>query len=258
MAKFSIVTVAFNNLAGLQTTYSSLIEQTYKKFEWIVIDGGSADGSKAYIESVANREEYNQFKMKWISEKDNGIYHAMNKGINFSNSEYTLFLNSGDSLCENDVLLNVARFSENYDPCSQSMLYGNFYMLIKNNKVKRIARLPSYLDYSLPTSHQAIFYPTKVIRELKYSRKYIISNDYYITCKAHISGVKLLQMDALIANFSVGGTSMKNFLRSCNEAFDIQVNTLRVNILFAYLSWLRRVVTYLSLSTLYLFSSNSN
>lgn len=96
--KLSIITVNLNNKDGLQKTIDSVISQTFKDFEWIVIDGGSTDGSKELI------EKYSEFISYWVSEPDKGIYNAMNKGIRVAKGEYLQFLNSGDYLMASDVL----------------------------------------------------------------------------------------------------------------------------------------------------------
>ena len=98
MPKVSIITINFNNLEGLQRTVESVVNQTWQEFEYIVIDGGSTDGSKEYLECQKDRIDY------WVSEKDSGIYNAMNKGIAIATGEYLLFLNSGDNLINDFVL----------------------------------------------------------------------------------------------------------------------------------------------------------
>ena len=99
--KLSIITINLNNKAGLQKTIDSVITQTCKDFEWIIIDGGSTDGSRELIEKYADNVSY------WISEPDRGIYNAMNKGIRLSHGEYLYFLNSGDSFFDKNVLSNI-------------------------------------------------------------------------------------------------------------------------------------------------------
>ena len=96
--KLSIITINYNNLAGLQKTIESVVSQTFRDFEWIVIDGGSVDGSRELIERYANSFSY------WVSEPDKGIYNAMNKGIVVAKGDYLLFLNSGDWLCDEMAL----------------------------------------------------------------------------------------------------------------------------------------------------------
>ena len=108
MPKLSIITVNLNNREGLRKTAESVVSQTYKDYEWIVIDGGSTDGSKELIEQYAEHISY------WVSEPDKGIYNAMNKGIRQAHGEYFLFLNSGDSLCDDDIVESfcVGNFKE--------------------------------------------------------------------------------------------------------------------------------------------------
>src|SRR5690349_9650846 len=100
--KISIITINYNNLAGLQKTISSVFNQSCQNFEYIVIDGGSTDGSKEYIEQFAHRFRY------WVSAKDNGIYHAHNKGAARASGRYLLFLNSGDCFVNSETLNKVA------------------------------------------------------------------------------------------------------------------------------------------------------
>lgn len=94
----SIITINFNNVAGLKRTLESIMSQTYKEFEYIVIDGGSTDGSMEIINIYSDKINY------WVSEPDKGIYHAMNKGIKASKGKYLQFLNSGDYLVDDLVV----------------------------------------------------------------------------------------------------------------------------------------------------------
>lgn len=122
--KLSIITVNLNNKSGLQKTIDSVISQTYKDFEWIIIDGGSTDGSKELI------EKYSSYITYWVSEPDKGIYNAMNKGIKVAKGEYCLFLNSGDGLVSSDVLKKV--FQRNI---STDIINGN--LIILSNPIRR-------------------------------------------------------------------------------------------------------------------------
>lgn len=99
--KLSIITINYNNRDGLQKTIESVVGQTFHDIEYVVIDGGSTDGSVDVIKEYADKINY------WVSEKDNGIYHAMNKGVKAAHGEYALFLNSGDCLCNEHVIATV-------------------------------------------------------------------------------------------------------------------------------------------------------
>jgi glycosyltransferase involved in cell wall biosynthesis len=136
MPKLSIITINYNNLEGLKKTIESVSSQTCKEFEYLIIDGGSTDGSVAYIESKSDAIDY------WISEPDKGIYHAMNKGIELATGEYILFINSGDHLFSNKVVKSVEQYLKSYD-----VVYFNLQIISEDNRVK-IHSLPDKLKFS--------------------------------------------------------------------------------------------------------------
>ena len=96
--KLSIITINYNNAEGLRKTMESVLAQTYTEIEYIIVDGASTDGSVDVIRELATRPT-----IKWVSEKDTGIYNAMNKGIRMATGEYIQILNSGDILAADDV-----------------------------------------------------------------------------------------------------------------------------------------------------------
>lgn len=112
--KLTIITINYNNKEGLRRTIESVVGQSTHNFEYIVIDGGSDDGSLEVI------REYDDFITRWVSEPDSGIYHAMNKGISFASGEYCQFINSGDYLASDDVIETMMR---ELPDCS--IFYGN-------------------------------------------------------------------------------------------------------------------------------------
>jgi glycosyltransferase involved in cell wall biosynthesis len=170
MQKLSIITINYNNLEGLKRTVESVVNQTWREFEYIVIDGGSTDGSAEYIESQSDEINY------WVSEPDKGIYNAMNKGILKSTGEYLLFLNSGDHLFNNEVL-------------SKCNLNLNFYDLITFNiqivgdKYSRIINYPEKLRFSYlfinVVCHQSTFIKKELFKFVGlYDESLKISSDW--------------------------------------------------------------------------------
>lgn len=117
--RLSIITINRNNASGLEKTMRSVDSQTYKEFEYVVVDGASTDGSVEVIKD----EETNFNHLKWISEADCGIYNAMNKGIRMATGEYCQFLNSGDYLASDDVVERML-YSLEEKGCPD-ILYGN-------------------------------------------------------------------------------------------------------------------------------------
>src|SRR6188508_2910860 len=120
----SIITVVYNNLAGLKHTYQSIQSQTSTDFEWLVIDGGSSDGTKEWLTNLAVSN------MCFISEKDGGLYDAMNKGLNLAKGKFVWFMNSGDSIFSPDTVQVLIDQSAGKD-----VLYGET-MLVDENDTK--------------------------------------------------------------------------------------------------------------------------
>lgn len=159
MHKFSIITVNLNNATGLKKTMDSVLHQSYSNFEYIVIDGGSIDQSVETIKSEARRLSH------WITEKDKGVYDAMNKAIKVANGEYLLFLNSGDYLTDKNTLADAVGQFENTD-----IVYGNLQMVEEEKSYTAV--YPSKLSFadfvegSLP--HPGSFIKRRLFDELGY------------------------------------------------------------------------------------------
>jgi glycosyltransferase involved in cell wall biosynthesis len=199
--KLSIITVNLNNKAGLEKTIRSVAEQTFADFEYIIIDGGSTDGSADVIKKYANKIK------DWVSEKDNGIYNAMNKGILKSSGEYLLFLNSGDYLLGKDILEKVFALNRTED-----ILYGN--MMIDygfGNLAKGI--MPGQINFK-HMMRDTLWHPVSFIRkELllslgMYDESLKITADYDFFLKAIlVNKCSLYHLQETISVFSFDGIS---------------------------------------------------
>ncbi len=152
--KLSIITVNLNNKEGLQKTIDSVVSQTFKDFEWIVIDGGSTDGSKELI------EKYSDYISYWVSEPDKGIYNAMNKGIRVAKGDYLHFLNSSDTYIDNNTL---SKFFSN--SCKSDIIFGNT-LKYEGDKFTKINLKNEYITcYNLTIdtiNHQCAFIKRKL------------------------------------------------------------------------------------------------
>lgn len=168
--KLSIITINYNNKAGLQKTIDSVIAQTWRDFEWIIIDGGSTDGSKELI------EQYQQHFAFWCSEPDKGVYNAMNKGIDKARGEYLNFMNSGDIFYSKDTLEEVfARNTLNAD-----MVYGDWVRIEKENVVLMKAPNEVSLDFFYIDNicHQAMFLKSSTMKKKGYDETFQIYADW--------------------------------------------------------------------------------
>lgn len=166
--KISIITVCYNE-PDLRETCESIINQTYQDFEWIVIDGGSNKETLDIFEKYKNR--INTF----ISEKDNGIYNAMNKGIKLSHGEYLLFMNAGDSFYDKNVLSKFVECGLDKD-----IIYSN---CVTAFSLPRIETYPEVLDSSFwiqnSLPHQATLIKNSLFKKYgMYDENYKIVSDY--------------------------------------------------------------------------------
>lgn len=165
--KISIITVNYNDKAGLEKTFKSVASQTWRDFEFLVIDGGSTDGSKELIEANANNIDY------WVSEPDKGVYSAMNKGIKAAKGEFVIFMNGGDIFCNDLVLENVeSKLTSDFD-----IYYGDNYKVKSGSKRKKTypQKLSFSFFYTSSINHQSTF-----IKRQLFLDNYFYKEDYKI------------------------------------------------------------------------------
>lgn len=196
--KYSIITINFNNEEGLKKTIESVINQTFRDFEYIVIDGGSTDGSKEILKKYDAQITY------WVSEKDKGIYNAMNKGISHAVGDYLNFMNSGDSYHTQTVLEDIAEM--NYE---DDIIIGGFC-----ERLKRIHHIIPQQEITLLSlmkytpNHQATFYKRKLFCKRLYDESYKLLADRkfnYLSIIYDNCSVKII--DNIVADYDTNGVS---------------------------------------------------
>ncbi|BCU54928.1 colanic acid biosynthesis glycosyltransferase WcaE [Enterobacter kobei] len=231
----SVITVAFRNYDGVAKTYASLahLAQAHDiTFEWIVVDGGSQDGTAEFLENLNG-----QYNLRYVSEKDKGIYDAMNKGIAMAEGRFALFLNSGDIFHPDAA--DVVRQLEN---APESAMYIGDALLDfgDGKKIRRSAKHGWYIYHSLPASHQAIFFPVSGLKTYPYDLQYKVSSDYALAARMYKAGYGFKRLKGLVSEFSMGGVSTSNNLELCQDAKNVQRKILRVPAFWAELSYLLR------------------
>ena len=184
--KYSIITINFNNKNGLRKTIESVIRQTCRDFEYIVIDGGSTDGS---IEVLKDYDEHITY---WISEPDKGIYNAMNKGIAIATGEYLNFMNSGDCFYASNVLENVSKY--NYDT---DFIVGKDYhfneKLQKGHASIQPPRTTMIHFFVATLDHQSSFIRRNLFIDSPYDEKYRLVSDWIFFTEKIVKEQKQVQ-----------------------------------------------------------------
>lgn len=218
----TIVTVVYNDLAGLRKTYESICSQSNRDFHWVVVDGGSTDGAADYLQSL------NCSFLTWSSEKDNGIYDAMNRGVSRSAGEYVVFMNAGDVFFDSDVLAKVCVSLSGCQPAAD-ILYGGAMLSFPGSGRKAYRaprRAEKSLWHGLPANHQATFYRRVLLGVEPYDLKYQLCGDYYLSASLIQGGARAAYLDEPLAIFEVGGLSYTRRTKLFAEPYCIQRDVL--------------------------------
>ncbi len=201
MAKVSIITISYNNARGLLRTIESVLSQTYTDYEYIIIDGGSSDESKQIIESYGDKIVY------WVSEPDNGVYHAMNKGIAVATGEYLHFLNSGDSYATPNILEKTftKRYTEPLLRGIQICDYGTHQVRWENLGNREVTLYDMFVNTML---HQATFIRHDMFDKYgRYDETLKIVSDWKFFFQTILGGEKTAFLDLDVVIFEMEGIS---------------------------------------------------
>ncbi len=217
---FSIITITLNNFEGFKKTEQSIDSQTFTDFEWIVIDGNSSDGTIDHLRNRRSQTRRDQYPFKFISETDEGIYDAMNKGTENARGHYLLFLNAGDEFAIPDILELIAPHTEK----KPEFIYGDALEPTKKEPTYKHARRYKELAWGMITHHQSMLYRRHTIRDFKmhYSLLYEIASDYDFTVRFLLKAKKIVYIPKPICIFEQGGVSQKNAAKGRREQFIIR------------------------------------
>lgn len=206
---FSVVTVTYNAADLLQKTLESVLGQTSTNFEYVIVDGGSGDGTVELIEQHASRLGH------WSSEKDTGIYNAMNKAIRQCKGEWVIFMNAGDIFSDADVLARVTEYcNDNVD-----LVYGDRHR-VDSAGSRRYEKAGELKDAYLRevVFHQSLFTRTSLLKERNYDESYKLAADYEFMLYALKNDKKFQYVDMSISDFLEGGASRESYLLAQIEA----------------------------------------
>lgn len=197
--KLSVITINYNDARGLRQTVESVVSQSARKdFEYIVVDGGSTDGSKVVLEEFSDRID------KWVSEPDSGIYNAMNKGVAMASGEYLLFLNSGDTLHGN-VIDDILQCLGDTDIAIGRVLCNGSDL----SETGVDLTLKHFIITNIP--HQATFIRNNLLKDHPYDESLKIVSDWkFFVETIVINGVSYKWIDTVISDYDCNGISSRN------------------------------------------------
>lgn len=204
--KVSIITVSYNAAGTIEQTICSVLEQSYKNIEYLIIDGNSTDGTQKIIEKYQDRLAY------YISERDNGIYDAMNKGIFRATGEVIGIINSDDWYESN----TVEKVVEVFNRSNAGVVFGEIWLLDHNEKRRRCTR------HSILPPHPAMFVKRDVYQKYGvFDTNYKIAADYEMTLRFFVNGVSFEHIEDIFSNFRTSGISTKKKMQCVEETHQI-------------------------------------
>jgi len=206
--KISVITVCFNSANTLERTINSVKAQNYPNLEYIIVDGGSKDGTINIIQKHEN------FISKWISEKDSGIYDGMNKGLKLATGDLLILLNSDDQFSEDNSLMEIAKQYQG----PETILIADTLMVGSSSesiwKVKKVRNL--YLQ--IPFMHTSCFVPKEIYKQIGYyDTQYKIAADCDFLLRTIKGNCKFYKLENPVIRMFEGGASEKNFVLGRKE-----------------------------------------
>jgi len=254
LVKLTIITVSLNNLSNLhKTLYNTLaIVDAPLKLEHLIIDGDSNDGTKTYLSQLKHP------LIKWISEPDNGIYDAMNKGLKMAKGQYVIFMNAGDTFSSLQVLLDIIRFLDHQSP---DILFSETFLVNEKEEILGIRsnmtskKLPNNLNKSTLRKGMMVCHQSVIVRR-ELAPEYISKNlsaDYDWIIKIVSRTQNIIQYPKPIAHYLMGGISKQHHWKSLKDRFLIMAQ--HYGVLGAIYN---HVLVLIQLPIFFLQSRNSN
>lgn len=233
----SVITITKDNLAGLKDTWHSLKEQkNFIDYEWLIIDGASTDGTLAWLKDIP--------KADWHSAPDNGIYDAMNKGLERAQGTWVLFLNAGDTLADPQTLAKMSVFILQHKDVD--FVYGDALEgTDKNAPFYKSARPIHTIVQGMPTHHQAMLYRRSALYPLRYDMRWRVAADYDLTARfiLKIGYDRATYFQIPVCFFASGGLSQKEAVLGRFEENAIRKNLNLIGPFGRFLIRLRQSLT---------------
>lgn len=211
----SVVTVVYNGKAFIEDTIKSVLSQSYPHVEYIIIDGGSTDGTVEIISKYSDRIDY------WISEPDKGVYDAMNKGIDRANGKWINFMNAGDLFYSN---ISIEQMLSSYHDLDRfAIIYGDAEFRLKNIAYISRAGEESSTDKFMPFSHQASFIRNDIAKKYKFDLTYKIAADTALSLKLLKDGYLFKYIPVIVCSYDAQqGLSVHNEGKRSEELVQMQ------------------------------------
>lgn len=235
---FSVITINYNHADGLRRTINSVVQQSCKDFEYIIIDGASTDGS---IDAIKENQEHIDY---WVSESDGGIYPAMNKGVKAAHGDYCIFMNSGDEFYSADVIKNIKNFNLEEDIVCGDICFGESNVSPNPD----VVTMRTFYKHTL--YHQASFIKTELLRCHLYDESMRSAADWkFFMHELIFRNATYKHIPVVIARFELGGISSVQSEVSRNEVLNELKACFPERVLLDYEDYVFGITPYRKLVT---------
>ncbi|MGH2307046.1 glycosyltransferase family 2 protein [Aliarcobacter sp. ERUVET-8] len=233
--KISIVTIVLNDKINIEKTIQSVLNQNID-IEYIIKDGGSTDGTLEMIEKYKDKINI------LVSEKDSGIYNAMNKAIDLANGEWICFMNSGDLFYDSNVLKNILPYLEN----SVDVVYGDQEVrYISKRKIVKANQSIKDIWKGMRFSHQSCFVKKDILKQYRFNETNHITADYELFYTLYKAEKKFKYIPLVVASVSAGGVSDIKRVESIVSRWNIIDKSFSVNIYYLKLIIIEMIKPYI-------------
>ncbi|MCB0207751.1 MAG: glycosyltransferase [Anaerolineae bacterium] len=197
--KISVITVTYNRLSDLHKTFHNVLSQSYFNVEYIIIDGSSKDGTLDFLHKNSDKISF------WVSEPDNGIYDAMNKGASLASGDWIIYMNSGDTFFSENTLSEVVSYLND----QADIVYGGVEAIIEDKYQRRVLRQEplalSELWRNMPTCHQSIFVRRELQVQFPFDTSFIWCADHDFIVKLYLKRFRFQVIPVVISKFDATG-----------------------------------------------------
>lgn len=218
----TVVTVCFNAEKNIKKTLESLLQQSCSKYEYLIIDGQSTDGTLDIIDEYKGRFKKKGIEFHLLSEPDKGIYDAMNKGIKYAKGRWIEFFNAGTDYCSENVLSNVCKVLET---TSAEVVFGDFIRVPVDGRPKVTVDTTDLhmLKKEMSLGHEAVFFNRKMHKSFPYNINIDIAADYNSILKMYLAGIKFQHVNICIENYYEDGFSSQNRIKASKQCMKIRM-----------------------------------
>lgn len=244
----------YNAQENIKSTIDSVAAQEFSDYEYLIIDGLSTDDTVNIAKSFKHRFKEKEINFTIYSEKDKGIFDAMNKGIDKAMGEWIIFMNAGDSFYSDEILSQTSTYLSDL---TEDIVYGSTVVSDGIHYQLKKGSSPSDLPKSVPFYHQSVFVKRKLLIAYKFDISYKIAGDYELFVRLWKDKRKFKRIPIIVSLFDLSGVSSKNLYKSDKEVFEIkkkyaiESKSYKYIIFIEFLKGIRRAIIKKALPQIY-------